>query len=402
MKFYFLRTVHNSVLAFLVVAAVGCRSSDTSDSWNEALIRQLHKDTSMIKIDTAFCNFMRKYHVPAISVAVAKDDRLVYLKSFGQANLSDGIEVDNQSLFRIIQSSMTITSIAIKKLIAEGQLNYNSKVFGKDGILGFQYGRNQYGKWITDLTIENLLKNQTGWYGENDMIADVNFRQSFPSSDSALSWVLDHVPLKSVPGDTSNFSEFDYFVLGRVIEKVSGMTYENYAKEIILRPAGITDMELGWDSARRPHEVSYYFPSPTANSISDLLRPRFNGQVHENLYLSSGDAALGWIASAADLVKLMMKYQTFKSLHETINISRATSLADTAKAKDGYNFDWCATDSTGDWREAFQFLGSSTIMMRSSSGFCCAILMNSFRPDSSEFFPDLFRIIKMVKSDSAL
>ena len=108
------------------------------------------------------------------------------------------------------------------------------------------------------------------------------------------------------------------------------------------------------------------------------------------------------ITSAADLVKLMMKYQTFKSLHETINISRATSLADTAKAKDGYNFDWCATDSTGDWREAFQFLGSSTIIMRSSSGFCCAILMNSFRPDSSEFFPDLFRIIKMVKSDSAL
>jgi len=234
------------------------------------------------------------------------------------------------------------------------------------------------------------------------MIADVSFRQLFPSSDSALSWVLDHVPLKSVPGDTSNFSEFDYFVLGRVIEKVSGMTYENYAKEIILRPAGITDMELGWDSARRPHEVSYYFPSPTANSISDLLRPRFNGQVHENLYLSSGDAALGWIASAADLVKLMMKYQTCKSLHETINISRAASLADTAKAKGGSNFDWCATDSTGDWREAFQFLGSSTIMMRSSSGFCCAILMNSFRPDSSEFFPDLFRIIKMVKSDSAL
>ena len=346
---------------------------------------------------------MRKYHVPAISVAVAKDDRLVYLKSFGLANLSDGIEADNQSLFRIIESSMAVTSMAIKKLIAEGRLNYNSKVFGNGGILGFQYGRNQYGTWITDLTIENLLKNQTdGWYGVDDMIADVDFRRLFSSRDSALSWVLDHVPLKSVPGDSSNFSEFDYFVLGRVIEKVSGMPYENYVKENMLRPAGITDMELGWDSARRPHEVSYYFPSSTSNSISELLRPGFNGEDHENLYLSRGDAALGWIASAADMVKLMIKYRTFESLHGNISVSRATSLADTAKAKNGYNFDWCSTDSTRDWWESFQFLGSSTIMMRSSGGFCCAVLINTFRPDSSEFFPDLTRIIKMINSDSAI
>jgi D-alanyl-D-alanine carboxypeptidase len=391
------------MLAFLFVAAVGCRSSDTSDSWSETLNKQLRRDTSMIKIDTGFCNFMRKYHVPAISIAIAKDERLVYLKSFGLANLSDGIEADNQSLFRIVESSMAVTSIAIKKLIAEGRLNYNSKVFGSRSILGFQYGRNQYGRWIKDLTVENLLKNQAGgWYGENDMIADVNFRQLFSSRDSALSWVLDNVPLKSVPGDTSNFSEFDYFVLGRVIEKLSGMSYENYVKENILQPAGITDMELGWDSAGRPHEVSYYFPSPTPNSISDLLRPRSNGELHENLYLSRGDAALGWIASAADMVKLMIKYRTLESLHDSMSAPRATSLADTAKADDGYNFDWCSSDPTHDWWVSFQFLGSSTIMMRSLDGFCCAVLINTFRPDNKEFFPELIRIIKMAKSDSAL
>jgi len=160
----------------------------------------------MTRIDTGFCNFIRKYHVPAISVAIAKDNRLVYLKSFGLANLSDGIEVDNQSLFRIIESSMAVTSIAIKKLIVEGRLNYDSKVFGNGAILGFRYGRNQYSRWITDITIENLLKNQVGgWYDADDMIANVEFRQLLPSKDSALSWVLDNVPLRSVPGDTSHF-----------------------------------------------------------------------------------------------------------------------------------------------------------------------------------------------------
>jgi hypothetical protein len=120
------------------------------------------------------------------------------------------------------------------------------------------------------------------------------------------------------------------------------------------------------------------------------------------LYLSRGDAAIGWIASAADMVKLMIKYRTFESLHGSINVSRATSLAESAKANNGYSFDWCSTDSTRDWWESFQFLGSSTVMMRSSGGFCCAVLINTFRPDNSEFFPDLFRIIKMINSDSAI
>ena len=341
---------------------------------------------------------MNKYHVPAISVAIAKGDRMVYLKSFGLADLSDGVEADNQSLFRIIESSMAITSIAIKKLIAEGRINYSSKVFGNDGILGLRYGRNQYGKWISDLTVENLLKNQVGgWYGEDDMIADVYFRQLFSSKDSALSWVLDNVPLKSPPGDSAHFSEFDYFVLGRVIEKVSGMPYENYVKEKILRPAGITDMELARDSARGPHEVTYYFPNP--NSIRDLLLPRFNGRVHEDLYLSRGDAALGWIASAADIVKLMIKYGSLNSLDSNMGALRAALLADTAKAQNGYNFDWCPTDTTRDWWETFQFLGSSTIMMRSPGGFRCAVLINTFRPDKPEFFPDMIRITKMISRD---
>ena len=397
MKPHLQHAFHISILA-LLVAVVGCHGSD---SWNEVLSKQLHNDTSMIKIDTGFYNFARKYHVPAISVAIAKNSRVVYLKSFGLANLSDGVEVDSQSLFRIVESSMTVTSLAVKKLIGEGRLYYNSKIFGNGGILGFQYGRNQYGPWVTHLTIENLLKNQTGgWYGVDDMITNIDFRRLFSSRDSAVSWVLDNVALKSAPGDSSNFSEFDYFLLGRVIEKVSGMPYENYVKENILRPAGVTDMELAWDSARRPHEVSYYFPNP--NSIRDLLMPRFNGELHEDLYLSRGDAVFGWIASAADMVKLMMKYSSFESLHDKMSVSQVTTLADTSKSKDDYNFDWCSTDSTRDWWESFQSLGSSTTLMHSSGGFCCAILINTFRPNSPEFFPDLARVIKMINSDSAI
>ena len=387
-----------SLCSAIVGTILGCGNSD---SWDKALNRQLHSNTSVTEIDTGLYNFVKKYHVPAISVAAAKNDQLIYLKSFGLANLSDGIEPDSQSLFRIVESSMAITSLAIKKLIAEGRIRYDSKVFGDGGILGFQYGKNRYSEWLTKITIGDLLSNKTGgWSGEDDMIADRSFREFSWSKDSVISWVLDQVPLKSAPGDSSRFSEFDYFVLGRVIEKLSGMPYENYVKENILLPAGITDMELGWDSAGRPHEVAYYFP--TTNSIEDrLFQPRYNGKLHENLYLSNNDASLGWVASAADLVKLMIKYRDLNSLKSSTAISIQQSSLDSAKHNNGYDFDWCSTDSTHDWTMQFQFLGSSTVMMR-SHGFCWAILINTFRPGESEFFPDLVRIIKAENNNSAM
>jgi CubicO group peptidase (beta-lactamase class C family) len=393
-NFRFLKPVHISLLALLFVVAVGCQTKDT---WNEVLSRQLLRDTSMKQIDTAILNFMRTYDIPAISVAVGKDDRMIYLKAFGQANLSDNIEADTQSLFRIIQTSMTVTSLATKILIDEGRINYDSKVFGNGGILGFEYGKNRYSEWLTEITIGDLLANKAGgWSGEDDVIADRNFMQSFWSKNAAMSWALDNVPLKSAPGDSSRFSEFSYFILGRVIEKLSGMPYENYVKKNVLQPAGITDMELGWDSAARPHEVTYYFPSPTPSSLKDLFKPRANGALHENLYLSRGDAALGWIASAGDLVKLMIKYKTLNSPDDNSIFAQTTSSTGGFKADNGFHFDWCSTDSTQDWWLMFDFLGSSTIIAR-SHGFSCAILINTFRPDKSAFFPNLMRIIKSIK-----
>src|SRR5579862_125045 len=369
------------VLVIFLMLTLSCRNSD---SRNEVLSKQLRRDTSQKRIDTAFFNFMVKDHVPAASVAIAKNGHLVYVRAFGQANLSNGIEADDQSLFRIIESTMAITSLAIKKLIAEGRIHYNSKIFGNGGILGIQNGRN-HGAWITEVTVENLLKNQSGgWYGADDEVGDMSFRQLFSSKDSAISWVLDHVPLKSPPGAPSNFSLFDYFVLGRIIEKVSGMSYESYVKERVLLPAGITEMQLAADTPRS-HEVAYY---------KDSEWPHFtDGKIDDKQYLSIGDAALGWIASAADMVKLMIKYTNEDSLLGNINISRAKSSMGTARADGDYDFDWCSTDSSHDWWLQFATLGSSTIMMRSSRGICWSILINT---STQNLIDDLDQIIKKI------
>jgi len=65
--------------------------------------------------------------------------------------------------------------------------------------------------------------------------------------------------------------------------------------------------------------------------------------------LSRDDAALGWVGSAADLVKLMIKYKNVDSLHTNVGASQRAFPIDRNKTTDVNQFDWCSIDSTRDW-----------------------------------------------------
>ena len=105
---------------------------------------------------------MVKYNVPGLSLAIAKDDKLIYAKGFGYANTSTGEKVTPESLFRIASISKSFTSVAIMKLIQNGKLTMNSSVFGDSGILGNQYGITSPGSNITSITIGELLHHTCG------------------------------------------------------------------------------------------------------------------------------------------------------------------------------------------------------------------------------------------------
>src|SRR5690606_17029588 len=68
-------------------------------------------------VDDAVKNFMLKYKIPGVSIAVTKDDKLVYVKSYGQMSEADNTPITNNSLFRIASVSKPITGVGIMKLL---------------------------------------------------------------------------------------------------------------------------------------------------------------------------------------------------------------------------------------------------------------------------------------------
>ncbi len=99
--------------------------------------------------------------------------------------------------------------------------------------------------------------------------------------------------LTTVPGTSESYLNIGYHILGRVIEKVTNQSYENYVKTAILAPSGIVDMKIAGNTLadRYPNEVKYYQTefSPYSMNINRM------------------DAGGGWVATAKDLAKFIVR-----------------------------------------------------------------------------------------------
>jgi CubicO group peptidase (beta-lactamase class C family) len=247
--------------------------------------------TGISAIDQGVTALMTQYHLPGLAIAITQNDRLVYVGSYGLASVENNEPVTNQSLFRISSLSKQITSVAILRLVDQNKLTLTTPVFGPAGILGTSYGSQPYGPGITNITVSDLLHHtEGGWPDNNTDPFGSNFSYSIPQ---LVSWGLNNVPLlDTIPGRSYYYSHFGYVVLGRVIEKLTGLAYSDAIQQLVLQPCGILDMKIGGDilASRFSNEVEYYDQ---------------NGNDPYFIPISRMDAANGWIASATDMARFL-------------------------------------------------------------------------------------------------
>jgi len=244
---------------------------------------------ALVKLDSALAGRMTQFNVPGLSIAIVKDEKLMYAKSYGYADKEAGQKASNDNLYRIASVSKPVTYIAILKLVQDGKLSTDQTVFGKGGLLGEDYGKPPAGSNKELITVQHLLDHTSGW--TNNPV-DPMFTDTSLSRTQLIRALLLHLPLTTAPGKTSYYSNFGYCILGRVIEKITGQKYEDYVKDQILKPCGISNMKIGGNTLaqRLPKEVKYYQSEYNPYSMN----------------VSRMDAHGGWVASATDLAKLMV------------------------------------------------------------------------------------------------
>jgi CubicO group peptidase (beta-lactamase class C family) len=305
---------------------------------------QAQTDASFPKLDSAVQSKMSQFNIPGVSIAIVKNEKLVYVQSYGYADREKGEKATHDNLYRLASISKSITHLAIFMLMQDGKLRADQKIFGPGSILGNDYGPIPAGSSKELITVQHLLDHKSGW---SNNPTDPMFTNGSLSQRELIVDLLANWPLSSKPGMTYSYSNFGFMLLGRVIEKVSGMRYEAYVKKEILKPCGITDMAIGGNTLadRLPKEVKYY-------------------QMEYNPYgmnITRMDANGGWVATATDLARLIVRVDGMTRVSDLIR----PELLRTAYF--GYQ-NWIFNGSLP---------GTSTTLSRLDDEYCLVMLANT-------------------------
>ncbi|MFO7827285.1 MAG: serine hydrolase domain-containing protein [Bacteroidales bacterium] len=348
------------------------------------LKNELSTYESMQELDQEIKVFMEKWNVVGASVAIVKDERLIYTKGFGYADKENNEKVEPKHLFRIASVSKLITAVAIMKLVENGEISLNDTVFGKHGILNDDDFSVINDKRFEQITVEHLLSHTSGLTNKAGDPMFMNLRIAkemnigLPiSNDVIIKYVLEKRKLDYIPGTKAVYSNFGYAVLGSVIEKISDKNYEDYVVSQVLNPLGIYDMHLGKSLLENKfdNEVKYYGLNGERKVLSsfgsgDKVSKYYGGNNIENL-----GAAGGWVASPAELMKLIVAIDGFPVQKNILSDSTISLMTNPGKGK--RPFGWTGTDKNGLWWRTGTLSGTSVLLKRDRNGISWMLVINT-------------------------
>jgi CubicO group peptidase (beta-lactamase class C family) len=332
--------------------------------------------------------FMHAHFVPGLSVAVARDGAMLYERGFGLADRARNEGVTPAHLFRIASVSKPITSVTLFRLMEEKRLTLEDTVFGRRGILQDDFGKAPYKQWVEEIRIKHLLTHTAGGWQNDD--TDPMFRNPGMNHKQLITWAIANVPLEHPPGEHYAYSNFGFCILGRVIEKLTGNTYEQHVRDVILRRCGITDMRIGGNTLaeRAPGEVVYYGGSQQNPYDMNVRRMDSHG---------------GWLATARGLALFASHVDGHSAARNILQPESIRQMTTPSSVNAGYAKGW-AVNRVPNWWHGGSLPGTTSIMVRTASGFCWAALANSREPSADTggaMDKMMWDLVRQVKSWAA-
>ncbi len=210
---------------------------------------------SEASIDSLVNLTLKTFDVPGIAVGIIKDGKLIHAKGYGVRSLKNNLPVDENTLFGIASNSKAFTSAALGMLVDEGKLNWDDKV--TDFIPEFK----MYDPYVTDaFTIRDLLTHRSGLgLGSGDLMF-------FPDGGNftRAEMIYNLRYLKQVSSFRTKF-DYDnnlYIVAGEVIAKASGLSWEEFIEQRIMKPIGFTTSKASYSRVKNnPNIIDAHAPA---------------------------------------------------------------------------------------------------------------------------------------------
>ncbi|MDX6239146.1 MAG: hypothetical protein QOG10_3961 [Kribbellaceae bacterium] len=350
---------------------------------------------ALVGFDNQMKTFMQARGITAGQVAVTYKGRLVLARGF---STSANLTVQPTSLFRIASLSKSFTAAAIVKLVQDGKLSLATPVTQLLGITP-PAGQTRDARW-SSITLWRLLQHLGGF--DSAVSGDPNFKDAVISKALGVPMELQHAnvikymagqKLDFTPGSKYAYSNFGYSLAGRVIEKVSGLSYADYVQQKLLTPLKIKRMAQGWTIAKHSGEMSYqsqYTGRTVLNNSGTTVAAPYG-----SFSMRIQDANGGWIASAPDLVRWAKMFDAPSSVLNSTSLGHVWSKPQTGLNADGsyYGLGWQIRPTTGGtgrntWHTG-SLPGTFTLLVRTYNGMSWAALFNRRDDPSGKSYGDI-------------
>lgn len=292
-----------------MLAAYGCKSDNPVNP-------PVGSQIDSAQVDSTINAFMTKWDLPGGTFTMALNGTVLYSKGYGYSDEGSETPVTQNSLFRIASCTKPFTAVGVMQLIQNNQLDLDDIVFGPTGILNQPQYQTIGDPRILNITIEDLLTHTNGWNPDSTgdpMFMSIQIADSMNVSPPAMQeaiieYTLEYIPLSSAPGTYYAYSNFGYCVLGRVIEKITGLPYEQYMQQNVMTPSGISAMQLGLnlESKQFPNEVTYYGCPGEMETTSVYGTGATVPWPYAGFNIEAMDSHGQWIASSQDLMKFLL------------------------------------------------------------------------------------------------
>ncbi|MEK6324554.1 MAG: serine hydrolase domain-containing protein [Acidobacteriota bacterium] len=291
----------------------------------------VHADKLTNKVDVYVKAQMEKSHIPGVSLAVVRDGKVVLAKGYGLANVELSVPATRDTVYELLSVSKEFTAAAILLLVEEEKVSLGETVP--------KYLPDSPAAW-KDITVRHLLSHTSGITDYTDIRPFFEMIRQDASPEELMKPVKER-PLDFAAGTRWRYSNSNYFVLGLILEKVSGKKYADFLEERIFQPLGmmatrVNDMTdiitnrasgyhwLGEDHDKMPPFVSGYHGRKNVLQNAIYISPTRKW------------AAGAILSSVTDLIKWDAALQTGKLLKK----STVEQMSTPTKLKSGVETDY--------------------------------------------------------------
>lgn len=366
---------------------------------NDSLVNEFSDLPTMKSMEKYISRWMARNNIRGASLAVMKDEQLIYCKGYGWADKECEREAEVGDIYRIASASKLITAIGIMKLCDEGLLRLDSKVFGEEGILShFTEIKDKRAK---NITVRQLLNHTAGFSRRMGdpmfRIADVMRWEEMattPTADELIAFQLG-MRLRCAPGGSAQYSNMGYLVLSRVIEQVSGMGYEEFLQTKVLWPAGCYDMHIArnYYEERYPKEVKYY-------GHDDERIESYDGSGEMRLREYGGNDIRGlqgagaWVSSAVELLRLVASVDGEPGVPDVLSPESVAEMRNITRKGD-YALGWARYNaSNGSLIRTGTMSGTCAYIDYRTSGISYVFLTNTSSYKGASFTNSIGRMVR--------